>query len=66
MTDRDELEEVALKTVSATNYYDLADNISVVSDQDLRDIIACDGDEGKEEKLAERKIKEMRERKITK
>ena len=50
--DREDLEELALRTVSATNYYDLADNIDATSDNDLYAIIAADGDEAKENALA--------------
>lgn len=47
--NRETLEQVALETVSATHYYDLADNIQETSTPDLYDLIACDGDEVKEQ-----------------
>lgn len=40
MTDRETLEQQALQAVSAELYYDLADNIDEVSDEDLKAIIA--------------------------
>ena len=49
---REELEKEALFTVSAALYYDLADNIEITSDEELRQIIAADGDEEKEEAIA--------------
>lgn len=48
---REELEREALWRVSATNYYDLADNISECTDQDLRDIIEANGNEEAEQRL---------------
>lgn len=45
---REELEREALWRVSATNYYDLADNIDATSDDELRHIIAANGNEAKE------------------
>lgn len=50
--DREELEREALWRVSATNYYDLADNIDATSDDELRQIIAANGNEAEEAKLA--------------
>ena len=49
--DRETLEKLALETVSAEYYYDLADNISDITDADLYDLIACKGDYRKEIKL---------------
>ena len=49
--DRDTLEKMALKTVSAELYYDLADNIDAMSDVELYDIIECKGDYKKERAL---------------
>ena len=46
--DREELEKEALFTVSATNFYDLGDNIENTTDEELERIIAADGDESKE------------------
>ena len=46
--DREELEKEALFSVSATNYYDLADNIENTTDEELERIIAAGGDESKE------------------
>ncbi len=43
MTDRDTLERVALETVSPDNYYDLADNLDITTDEELRQIIAANG-----------------------
>lgn len=40
---REELELDALTTVSADLYYDLADNIDSVTDEELYKLIACDG-----------------------
>lgn len=49
---REDLEREALRVVSATFYYDLADCIDGCSDDDLRAIIAANGDEAKEQALA--------------
>lgn len=49
---RDDLEQIALLTVSAENYYDLADNIDAMTDYDLADLIKCNGDYDKELALA--------------
>ena len=49
--DREDLERAALEAVSATNYYDLADNIDATSDDELYKIIDADGDETKEEAI---------------
>lgn len=46
--DREELEKEALFTVSATNFYDLGDNIENTTDEELERIIAAGGDESKE------------------
>lgn len=48
--DREDLERAALEAVSATNYYDLADNIDATSDDELRHIIAANGNEAEEGK----------------
>ena len=40
---RDELEQKAKMTVSAELYYDLADTIDSVSDDELHRLIACNG-----------------------
>jgi hypothetical protein len=37
--DREELEKVALMAVCACNYYDLADNIDITTDEELWQII---------------------------
>lgn len=50
--NREELEAEALRVVSATNYYDLADNIESTSDEELRQIIAANGSEKLEEAIA--------------
>lgn len=49
--NRQFLEEDALATVSATNYYDLCDNLDTTTDEELAAIIKCEGDEEKENKL---------------
>jgi hypothetical protein len=46
--NREDLEKLALETVSAELYYDLADTISEASDSDLYKIIECGGDYLKE------------------
>lgn len=46
--NREDLEHIALETVSAELYYDLADTIDSVGDDELRAIIACNGDYEKE------------------
>lgn len=46
--DRDELEKHTLMTVSPDLYYDLADTIDSVTDEELTKIIACKGDYKKE------------------
>ena len=51
MTDREELKAEALQTISADYYYDLADTIDELTDDDLAAIIACQGDVNEEEKL---------------
>jgi len=50
-TSRNVLEEVAKEVVSSELYYDLCDNIDSVTDNDLCDIIACNGVYSKELKL---------------
>lgn len=50
--DREDLERAALEAVSATNYYDLADNIDATTDDELRHIIAANGNEAEEAKIA--------------
>lgn len=44
-TERELLELYALQAVSATYYYDLADNMQTVTDEQLGAIIEADGDE---------------------
>ena len=51
MTDREELKSEALATVSAANYYDLADTIDECTDDQLAALIACQGNEAEEEQL---------------
>lgn len=51
--EREVLEQIALFTVSAENYYDLADNINEMSDEDLSELIKCNGNYKKELKLQE-------------
>ncbi len=46
--ERDELEKHTLMIVSSDLYYDLADNIDNVTDEELIRIIACNGDFKKE------------------
>lgn len=55
MVDRETLEWLALRTVSPENYYDLADCIDICTDDDLADIIKCNGDYNKELQLEARK-----------
>lgn len=49
--DRDTLEQTALQTVSSDYYYDLADTIDSMTDEQLYQIVECDGDVKLEEKL---------------
>lgn len=49
--DRETLEKIALFTISAQNYYDLADTINETSDDELMDLINCNGDYKKEQAL---------------
>lgn len=49
---REDLIREAVWRVSATNYYDLKDNIDATSDDELRQIIAANGDELKEAEIA--------------
>ena len=49
---REDLEREALWRISATNYYDLADNIDETSDDELRQIIAANGNEAEEAEIA--------------
>jgi hypothetical protein len=48
---RQDLELIALQTVSPELYYDLADNIDGVTDDELYNIIACSGDYSKEQRI---------------
>lgn len=48
VTDRETLEQLALETVSAENYYDMADTIDSLTDNELQAIIDCNGDYKKE------------------
>lgn len=48
MTDRETLEQQVLETVSPDLYYDLADTIDSVTDEELYKIIECNGDYKKE------------------
>lgn len=52
--NRETLEKIALYEISAENYYDLADNLDTLTDDELLDLIACKGNYKKELKLAER------------
>ncbi len=54
MTDREQLEKDALSACSADLYYDLADTIDSVTDNELYEIIKADGDYKKELKISER------------
>lgn len=51
---REDLEQIALFTVSSELYYDLADNLDTLTDDELLDLIACKGNYKKELKLAEK------------
>ena len=53
---REELEALALHTVSSTLYYDLCDNIDTMTDADLNDLIDCKGSEPAELQLEERTL----------
>lgn len=43
MSDREHLEQLAVRTVSNDLYYDLCDALDSMTDNDLYDIIACGG-----------------------
>lgn len=49
--DRETLEKQALETISPELYFDLADNLDSITDQELIDLIACKGNYKKELKL---------------
>ena len=48
MQDREQLEYNARMTVSPELYYDMVDCMDSLTDEDLYNIIACDGDYKKE------------------
>lgn len=48
---REDLEKIALFTVSSELYYSLADDIDITSDRQLIDLIKCNGDYEKEQEL---------------
>lgn len=48
---REDLEKQALRTVSSELYYDLADTIDSVNDEELHSLIACGGNYKKELQL---------------
>lgn len=58
-TDREDLEILALEMVSAANYYDLVDNIEATTDRELAAIIACKGDEARENALMDAEGEEI-------
>jgi hypothetical protein len=41
--NREDLEKIALETVSAENYYELTDFIDVMPDNELQELIECKG-----------------------
>ena len=49
--DRETLEQLALKTVSATNYFEISDYMGLMTDTELLKIIKCGGDYRKELRL---------------
>lgn len=51
MMNREDLEKLALETVSAELYYDLADNLETATDEELIKIIECNGSYKKEMRL---------------
>ena len=51
MLDIETLKKIALETVSAELYYDLADNIDDMDTLELQAIIDCNGDFKKEMKI---------------
>jgi hypothetical protein len=46
--NREDIEKIALFTVSSEYYYDLADNIYDIPTDELLELIACNGDYKKE------------------
>lgn len=52
---REELEQKALETISSALYYDLADTIDSLTDNELYELIECNGDYKKETKLSKEK-----------
>lgn len=53
MIDREQLEQMALFTVSAEHYYDLCDNINEMTNEELAELIKCNGNYKQELKLQE-------------
>ena len=51
---REDLEKLALYTVSSEHYYDLADCIGDMADCDIYDLIDCKGDYKTELKLGDK------------
>ena len=51
--NREELERVAKMIISPDNYYDLADSLDSITDDELNKLIACDGNAKLENKLIE-------------
>ena len=49
--EREVLEKMALQIISSELYYDLADNIQDIPDEELLDLIKCNGSYKKEIKL---------------
>lgn len=45
---REDIEKIALFTVSSELYYDLCDNIDAITDNELLELIACNGNYKKE------------------
>ena len=53
MTDREELEQLASKTISSELYWELQDSMDSITDAELRELIDCGGDYQKELELQE-------------
>lgn len=51
--NRKQLEKLALETISSSNYYELANSVDLCTDQELKSLIACNGDYDKENEFSE-------------
>lgn len=65
ITDREALEALAKKTVSSELYYDLCDCIDDMSDTELIELIACNGDYDREIELGDKITEEAKNEYIT-